>query len=279
MTTAWTRSAVTAMWAWDNSVQWADDDRGRDYAPASPERLAAFATAGELGDVYLAAPPDGNDGPVAEWFGTTCGALHDAGVCVSVLGGEDEWLVQPDLAERWLAAACGSGSFDRVQLAVEPWVTPAWAAGKTAAFSALLAVLDRVRTAADELPVDVAVPWWLAHEPFPTGATTTMLDAVLARVDRVSILALADRAQGPDGILAHTARAVRAAVAAGTPFTIGLETSSPEAEADARSTFFDEGPVALLREAGLVRERLQHVVGYRGVAVSDHRAWRRLLGV
>ncbi|RYV51706.1 hypothetical protein [Pengzhenrongella frigida] len=288
MSTAGVRSAITAMWVWDNAVSPADDDEGRGYAPASPDRLAAFATAGELQEVYLAAPSAGSEGPVAESFGETCGTLHAVGVEVSALGGDAEWLAAPGLVEPWLAHARGLGSFDRVQLAVEPWALPGWAASKTAALAEVLTLLDRTRSAGNGLPVDIAVPWWLAHEPFtdltaPEGTTmledATMLDAVLARADRVSILALADHASGPDGILALASRAVRAAVTAGREFTIGVETCSPEVAGGAQFTFFDEGPVGLLREAGLVRARLGEVAGYRGVAVSDHRAWRRLLGV
>lgn len=282
MSAAGVRSAITAMWVWDNAVSPADDDEGRGYAPASPDRLAAFATAGELREVYLAAPSAGSEGPVAESFGETCRTLRAVGVELSALGGDVEWLAAPDLVEPWLADARRLGSFDRVQLAVEPWSLPGWAAGKAAALAELLALLDRTRSAGSGLPVDITVPWWLAHEPFTdlaAPAGTTMLDAVLARADRVSILALADHAGGPDGILALTARAVRAAVAAGREFTIGVETCSPEVAGGAQFTFFDEGPVALLREAGLVHARLGEVKGYRGVAVSDHRAWRRLLGV
>jgi len=314
MTTAGRRSAITAMWAWDNSVSPADDDGGRGYAPAAPDRLAAFAVAGELNEVYLAAPAADPDGPVGAAFGAACRALRQAGVELSAVGGEPEWLAEPEKVEPWLAGARATGSFDRVQVAVEPWATPGWAEDKEAALRGLLTVLERTRDAALPLPVDVAVPWWLAHEPFadepgspgspasqpadpdatdaPAPADTdadadadadvtgsTMLDAVLARVDRVCILAFADHAHGPDGILALTARAVRATVGAGRGFTIGLETCAPEAAGGAQYTFFDEGPVALLREAALVRLRLAEVAGYRGVAVADHRAWRRLLGV
>lgn len=285
------RSAITAMWAWDNAVSPLDDATGRGYAPAAPARLAAFATAGELREVYLAAP-GGNDGPVAESFGETCRALRDVGVAPGAVGGEPTWLDDPTLVERWLADARGSGSFDRVQVAVEPWGEPRWATDKAGVLRAFLALLNRARAAADPVPLDVAVPWWFAHEPFtgvgaqspvvddgPGLPRSTMLDAVLARVDRVFILALSDRALGPDGILALTAHAVRAAASADREFAIAVETCAPELAGGAQYTFFDEGPVALLRESALVRDRLANVRGYQGVAVADHRCWRRLLGV
>ncbi|MGV8966563.1 MAG: hypothetical protein ACOH2F_09800 [Cellulomonas sp.] len=274
------RSAITAMWAWDNAVSPRDDVAGRGYAPASPDRLAAFARAGELREVYVAAPSAGHGDAIADAFGETCRALRAAGVELSALGGEPAWLDDPSLVDRWFADALRSGSFDRVQVALEPWGAPRWSADPVGTLGAFLAVLDRARAAADPTAVDVAVPWWFAHEPFTDREPgTTMLDAVLARVDRVSILAFADRAAGPDGILALTARAVRAAVTADREFTIGVETCTPELAGGAQYTFFDEGPVALLRESAVVRARLMDVRGYRGVAVADHRSWRGLLGV
>ena len=279
--TARTRNAITAMWARDNSVAADDDPRGRGYAPAAPDRLAAYATAGELHEVFLAAPWAAHEGPVGAWFEHACDALHDAGVELSALGGDAAWLTDPALVGRWLKDARAAADFDRVHLDVEPWASPGWQADKTAAMRGFLTVLDTARFAGGSLPLDVTTPWWLAHEPFVDGHAdgTTMLDAVLARADRVSILAFADHARGPRGILTLADRAVRATVDAGRPFTIGVETDTPEAAGGAQYTFFDEGPVALLREAALVRDGLTEQPGYRGVAVENHRAWRRLLGV
>jgi len=283
MTTARARSAITAMWAWDNPVSPADDERGRGYAPAAPDRLAAYAVAGELREVYLAAPGSAHEGPVGAWFGRACVALRGAGVELSAVGGDVAWLRDPALVGQWLTDARAAADFDRVHLDVEPWATPDWAKDKAAAMRGFLTLLDAARAAAGSLPLDVDAPWWLAHEPFAAGAGgaagATMLDAVLARADRVSILAFADHARGPGGILALGARAVRASVTAGRPFTIGVETDTPEVAGGAQYTFFDEGPVALLREAALVRDTLAEQPGYRGVAVAHHRAWRRLLGV
>ncbi|HEY8721600.1 hypothetical protein [Pengzhenrongella sp.] len=292
MTTSRAGSAITAMWARDNPVSSSDDDQGRGFAPAAPDRLAAYAEAGELREVYLAAPWPVHEGPWARWFGEACEALHGVGVELSVLGGDAAWLQQPALVAQWLADARAAGEFDRVHLEVEPWQVPGWSGDKSGAMRGYLTVLDVARSAAGPLPVDVTAPWWLAHEPFTDDgdaahpaqsavepAGTTMLDALLAGADRVSILAHANHADGPRGILTLADHAVGAAVAAGRPFTIGVETATPTGTADAKLTFFDEGPVALLREAAVVHHALTDRPGYLGVAVADHRGWRRLLGV
>jgi len=287
MTATRVTSAITAMWARDNSVSPAADDRGRGYAPATPDRLAAFACAGELREVYLTTPPAAFEGPVGAWFGQACRALQGAGVEVSAAGGDVAWLAEPGRYEWWLKGAGEAADVDRVLLDVEPWSQPAWAADPAGAMRGYVTFLDTARAMSGGLPIDVAVPWWLAHEPYvdddrPAGsgsAGSTMFDAVLARVDRVSILAHSDHTRGPGGILAYSTRAVAACVDAGHGFVIAVETETPEAAGGASRTFFDEGPVALLRESFFVREALAHEPGYRGVAVAHHRSWRRLLGV
>ena len=307
MTAPRATSAITAMWACDNSVSPAADDRGRGYAPATPDRLAAFASAGELNAVYVAAPPAAFEGPVGEWFGQTCRALRAADVEVSAAGGDAAWIAEPGRYEWWLNGANEATDVDRVHLDVEPWSEPAWVGDPAAAMRDYLRFLDAARALSGALPIDVAVPWWLAHEPYldldapgaiaPVGAIAaiaaddvldvarasetgpTMLDAVLARADRVSVLAHADPARGPGGILACAARAVAACARAGHEFVIGVATETPDAAGGASRTFFDEGPVALMRESFYVREALTAEPGYRGVAVAHHRSWRRLLGV
>ena len=287
MTDPLVTSAITGMWARDNSISPAADDRGRGYAPAAPDRLAAFACAGELREVYVTTPPAAFEGPVGAWFGQVCRALQDAGIEVSAAGGDLAWLAEPGRYEWWLNGAGAAADVDRVLLDVEPWAEPEWAADPAAGLRDYLLFLDTARAMSGALPIDVAVPWWLAHEPYVDQTSTpvpgdpgpTMLDAVLARVDRISILAHADHARGPGGILAYATRAVTACVASGHGFVIAVETETPEAAGGASRTFFDEGPVALLRESYFVREALSEAPGYRGVAVAHHRSWRRLLGV
>src|SRR3712207_6484518 len=87
MTSGSPRAAITAMWAWDNPVPPAQDPRGRGYVPAAADRLAAFARAGELREVYLLAPSGTASGPVEAWLADAVGALHDVGVQGSAVAG------------------------------------------------------------------------------------------------------------------------------------------------------------------------------------------------
>jgi len=266
-------SAITSMWAWDNPVPSSVDARGRGYAPAEPAALVAFARSRGLARVMLAAPWAADTGPVGEWFSAAVVALTDAGIGVAALGGDPGWLDDPALAVQWARAARAAGARD-VHLDVEPWTLPAWGTDRPGSVTRWLAVLDAV---ADEVRPDrlgVDAPWWLVTEQL---ADSTVFGEVVARADRVVIVAFADHAEGPDGIVALARPAALACH--GVPFTIGVETDTPAVAGGAQFTFYDEGPDVLEREAALVHDAFAHTLGYEGVTVEHHRAWRALLGL
>ncbi len=120
------------------------------------------------------------------------------------------------------------------------------------------------------------MPYWLAWEPWGTGSVA---DAAMSRADRVDVVAFVDHAEGSDGILALSADAVAAAVAAGLPFTVGVETDTPAVAGGAEWTFGDDGIAVLEQETALVAQALAGTPGYEGVAVQHYRTWRGLLGL
>jgi len=272
-------SAITTTWVWDNAVDPAVDGRGTGYAPASPAHLVAFARQRSLSTMHVSAPWASDEGPVAAWLTDSLVALREAGVDAGVLGGDPPWLDDPALAVRWMLAATHDRPVTHVQLDVEPWTLPAWDADRGASAASWLRMLDAVRAqlpAGVELAVDA--PWWLTIVPDPDpGGTGTLFDAVLRRVDRVGIVTFIDHARGDTGVLAKSAATVDAAQAAGVPFTIGLETETPEVAGGAEFTFFDEGPQVLEREARAVADALGSRPGFRGIAVEHYRSWRTLL--
>lgn len=266
-----TGSALTSMWAWDNPVLPVLDARGRGYEPASVSSLAAFCTSRGLARVFLAAPWAADEGPVGSWFAAACSSLRDASVQVDPLGGDPGWLAQPTLAVTWTQAALRSGGGTGVQLDVEPWTTPAWTSTRAIVLGQWLGLLRLVGTL---VPIGVDVPWWLAHEPYRDG---TVLDAVLPLASRVAVVAFADHAQGPSGIVSLAGPAVVAASAAGLPFTVGVETDTADVAGGPQYTFATAGPAALETEARLVADAFGELPGYEGVTVEHHRAWLRML--
>lgn len=267
--------AITAMWVWDNSVDRGVDARGTGYAPADPATLAAFVSAHGLTTVQISAPWASDEGPVAAWLTDAITAVRAEGATVGVLGGDPPWLDQPALAVQWMQAATHDRVVDHVQLNVEPWTRPEWSTDRAGSVTRWLALLDAVRA---QLPpgvgLGVDVPYWLAWEPWGAG---TVADAAMARADRVEIVAFVDHAHGSDGILALSADAVDAAVAAGLPFTVGVETDTPQVAGGAQWTFGDDDAAALATETALVRAALAGTPGYEGVAVQHYRTWRTLL--
>lgn len=269
-----TASALTSMWAWDNPVLPADDARGRAYEPASVSGLVSFCASRSLGRVFLSAPWAADEGPVGSWFASACSALREASVEVEPLGGDPSWLGRPTLASTWAVAAVRSGGMSScVQLDVEPWTTPAWTSSRELVLDQWIALLTHVGSS---VAVGVDVPWWLAHEPYRDG---TVLDAVLPLASRVAVVAFANHAHGPSGIVSLAGPAVVAASAAGLPFTVGVETDTAEVAGGPQYTFASVGAAALETETALVRDAFSELPGYEGVTVEHHRAWRRLLGL
>ncbi|WNB85817.1 hypothetical protein [Cellulomonas sp. ATA003] len=264
-------SAITAMWAWDNPVDPAHDPRGRGYAPAAADRLAAFARAGGLREVHVLAPSGTAGGPVDAWLAEVVAALHDAGLTVSAVAGTR------GATPGWVEATLAVAPWDRLQVAVVPWTTPGEGRTPADVGRSVTDALGAVTAAAAGVPVDACVPWWLATATTDDGHP--LLEPVLTGASRVALAAPGASAHGPGGVLELAAPAVELLVAAGRPFTIGVQTDVPELAGGTEHTFFDEGPVALIRECGAVAAALADVPGFDGVAVKAHRAWRRLLGV
>jgi hypothetical protein len=267
-------SAITTMWAWGNPIDPATDARGLGQPEFEPAALVAFAQEHGLRSVYLSVPWAANQGEFAAWLPEAVDALHAAGISVSALGGDAGWAAQPSLAAQWVSDALATASFDAIQFDVEPWAgVPDPDLG--AIVSHYTAMLDAAENVADGVPIGADLPWWLAAKPYGSG---TAFDAILAHLDSVAIVAFSDHAAGSDGIVALSQPAVVAASAAGVPFTVGVETDTPEVAGGAQYTFGDDSAAALETETALVRTSFSSTPGYSGITVEHLIAWRTLLG-
>jgi hypothetical protein len=268
-------SAISSMWAWGNPIDPSQDARGLGQPAFQPAALVSFAQARGLRSVYLSVPWAANQGQFAVWLPQAVDALHAAGISVSALGGDASWAGQPSLAAQWVSDALATASFDAVQFDVEPW------AGRPDAdldviVTQYTAMLEAAAQAAGDVPIGADLPWWLAAKPHGGG---TAFGAIASHVQSVAIVAFSDHAAGSDGIIALSAPAVAEASTAGLPFTIGVETDTPEVAGGAQYTFGDDGSGALERETALVRAQFSSTPGYGGVTVEHLLAWRTLLGV
>lgn len=268
-------SAITGMWAWGNPIDPAVDARGEGLPQFEPKALADFAAAHHLRTVFLSVPWAADEGPFGVWLKESIHALHAAGVTrVAALGGDPTWADDPSLAATWTAAALRAAPFDAIQFDVEPWVVSS-DAELPAVVTELQDLYDQAHAAAGSTPIGADLPWWLAAKPQPGGGTA--FDALLPHLKSVAIVAFSDHADGTDGIVALAQPAATAAAAKRIPFTIGVETDTPEVAGGAAATFGDDSAALLESETAKVRTQLSNLHYYRGVTVEHLVAWQALL--
>lgn len=268
-------SAITGMWAWGNPIDPAQDARGEGMPQFEPQALAGFAAAHQLRTVFLSVPWAADEGPFSAWLSEAVTRLHAAGVTkVAALGGDPAWADDPSLAATWTAAALRAAPFDAVQFDVEPWVVSS-DSELPAVVSKLQAMYDAAKAAAGTVPIGADLPWWLAAKPQPGGGTA--FDALLPHLKSVAIVAFSDHAAGTDGIIAYAKPAATAAAAKRIPFTIGVETDTPEVAGGPAATFGDDSAALLESETAKVRTALSSLRSYGGVTVEHLRSWQDLL--
>lgn len=268
-------SAISGMWAWGNPIDPAEDARGEGLPQFEPQALAEFAAAHHLRTVFLSVPWAADEGPFGVWLTDAVDALHAAGVTkVAALGGDPAWASDPSLAATWTSAALRAAPFDAVQFDVEPWVVSS-DDELPAVVAQLQAMYDAARTAAGSVPIGADLPWWLAAKPQPGGGTA--FDALLPHLKSVAIVAFSDHAAGTDGIVALAKPAATAAAAKRIPFSIGVETDTPEVAGGPAATFGDDSAALLEAETAKVRTALGGLRGYGGVTVEHLLSWQTLL--
>ncbi|SEA78421.1 hypothetical protein [Leifsonia sp. 21MFCrub1.1] len=268
-------SAISGMWAWGNPIDPAEDARGEGLPQFEPQALAEFAAAHHLRTVFLSVPWAADEGPFGVWLTDAVDALHAAGVTkVAALGGDPAWAGDPSLAATWTSAALRAAPFDAVQFDVEPWVVSS-DDELPAVVAQLQAMYDAARTAAGSVPIGADLPWWLAAKPQPGGGTA--FDALLPHLKSVAIVAFSDHAAGTDGIVALAKPAATAAAAKRIPFSIGVETDTPEVAGGPAATFGDDSAALLEAETAKVRTALGGLRGYGGVTVEHLLSWQTLL--
>ena len=156
------------------------------------------------------------------WFRTLRTQTAAAGIRVHALGSETSWIDDAPAALRWQSAALGTGLFDGVHLDVEPWLHAAWGgAGQAAMLERYLDLLDRLE-AATPLRVEADIAFWLDQV---TVAEGRLDEAVLARVDAVTVMTYRTTVTGPDSITALGAAALDAGARAGKPVRLAVETN------------------------------------------------------
>jgi hypothetical protein len=248
-----------AMWVWDRP---------------QVKSLVAFASKQGVRDLFVSVPwnlPASGDLP---WLRTLRTQSSAAGIRVHALGSETTWIDDPASALRWQSDAVDSGLFDGVHLDVEPWLHPAWGgAGQAEMLGRYLDLLG-LMSAATTLPVEADVAFWLDQVTVGGGRLD---EAVLARVDRVTVMTYRNTATGPDSITALGAAALDAAARAGKPARLAVETRYLGSDPVARKqTFWGLSQARLTEVLAAVDSAEAGAPAYAGVAVHDRAGWEAL---
>jgi len=189
------------------------------------------------------------------------------GIGVAALGGAPVWALRHDEAMAW--ARRSTEVVGALHVDVEPYCLRAWETDQDRVVRGYLELLDNLRALPVRLEVDV--PFWYGSIAAPGGK---LADAVLARVDAVTVMSYRDHALGENGILDISRDWMRRTTQAHVPLTLGAETNP--VPACPHCTFAQEGAGALDREQAVVARQLRNFPSFAGVAVHDWAGWRAL---
>lgn len=243
--------AKRAMWVWDKP---------------SVTTLVDFARANGVTELFVHVPTSLD----LAWFTTLRNSTRAAGIKVQALGSETWWIDSPDAAVAWQQRAVATGLFDGVHLDIEPWLHADWDLDRPALVTRYLHLLDRM--AASGVPVELDISFWLHEIAAPGGGRLD--EAVLARVDAVTVMSYRDTATGPDSITGLGAAALGAAARAGKPARLAVETNYLGSTAvDQKQTFHGERRARMTTVMSEVDAALAGSTAYAGIAVHDRRGW------
>lgn len=262
------RGLRKAMWAWKV---------GTDDLAA----LKAFADAVGIDTVLWSVPPQiraalADDDRAAA---PPVRALREEGRALFALTGDPGWVQSPQRMPRSLgqlvqAAAADPTTFDGVALDVEPNALPGWhdPAQRKRLMDDTVAFYDMVRSKAPHVPLDAALNPAFAGIVLQNDGT--LLEALLRRIDSVSLMAYRDSAEGT---MTWAAPAIEVIERMGVPWRLGvLVHGSSEA-----GTSFSEYRRPDFEAEMIALDDLVHRRGpsasYRGLIFEDYNGLARIL--
>lgn len=278
-------SAITSMWLWGNplppELTWEGklDGRMNDIPETATTEVVAFSKLHNLKSVYLNGFWKANEHEgLTKYTQETVDALHAEGIKVSLLGGELDWVSDPDLVKQFVADNLSIADFDRIELNIEPWAgdgKASWDADRKGRVDQTILAIRAAKEAANGLPVDISLPHWLANNDNMYDSNTTIYEKILAEVDGVAIVAFSDRAEEESGIIYKATNAVNQTIASGKPYTIGSETNHPSIT-EPGHTFYGQDASVMESELRKVREAFKNKGNYQGVTIQPYVQWKEL---
>lgn len=268
---------ASAMWLWGNPLV-GDDGRFRNIPETATAEVVSFAVEQGLDTVYLNAEWASGESPeLSAYMSETVNALHAESIKVGVLGGEYDWHTNPALSAQFVSSALSAADFDMVSLNIEPWAgigTATWEADVPGQTDQLIASIDSARTVANGLPIEFAMPGWLANTPY--SASESVFEKVAAHIDSVDIIAFSSTSTGPNSVVYRAIDAADQAEALGIPFRVGVETANPTEAGGPENTFYGQSKAEVREHIGAIDAAFSGSSWYRGVAVEHYVAWHAM---
>ncbi|WP_412735026.1 hypothetical protein [Krasilnikovia sp. MM14-A1259] len=244
-----------AMWLWNR---------------ADPAAVITWAKANDVREIFAFVEPNVASSGDLPRLKDLKKRADRAGIALSALGGEPGWVFDVAAARAWQKSALGTKLFARSHVDVEPYVLNAWSADQAGTVAALLRLFDDLQ-ADDARPLEVDVPFWYDTIAAEGG---TLADAVLARVDAVTVMSYRDTATGPNSMMDVGSDMLLRGGAAGIPVRLGAETAAlPDCP---YCTFAEEGRQQLDATLDDVDQAAAGYPAFAGIAVHHYGSWSTL---
>lgn len=187
---------------------------------------------------------------------------------MDALGGDPGWIDNPaSVVDTWLRPALATGLFTGVHLDLEPYTTPGWTTSRPKVVKKWLNTIDTMRSASGGAPLEADIPFWLDQIP----ANGSTLDSeIIRRTSGVTVMAYRSSANGVDGSIALSSKAVAAGEALGRPVRIGQETNNlGTTPTETKQTFYGFTRTAMETQLGLIGAAYAGSTAYAGLAIHD----------
>jgi hypothetical protein len=239
-----------------------------------PAELVRFARSHRVREMYLWVPTELAGTPRLAWVRRVAARTRGTQIRLLALGGDKSWLDHPDTALRWQAAALSTGLFTAAHVDFEPWQHRRWDTNKPAAIAGYLSVLSQLQ-AASEMPLEADIGFWLGGHDTAEGICLD--EAVMRRVDAVTVMTYRQKVSGADSITSLGATALATAARVGIPARLAVETRYlGTGPINRKQTFHGTSRAVVRRALEAVDAVEADAVAYAGMAVHDVAGWRAL---
>ena len=251
---AWARG----MWVWNQPT---------------PKNLVAFAQARGITELFVSVPNNLPTSARLTWVKSVEQARRPRGDPAAGARGRPGLDRRPGRG----GGLAGRGAVDRAVLRRarrhRAWQRADWDTDQARVVAGYLDTYDRLQ-AATTLPLEADVPFWLWT--LGTADGTAVDAAVLARVDKVTVMSYRDTVTGADSITDIAARTLAAGVTAGKPVRLAVETNNLGSDpVSAKQTFYGSTEAAVNTALDQVDAAESGVASYAGMAVHDYAGYRR----